>query len=222
MPYVEEPERRTAVVREVDVAVAGGGIAGTIAAIAAARQGARTVLVDRFGTIGGNMVQGTWCAGGMHLALGFPDAFPNGLGGVPGEFVERLDAMRQEMGPDSSLGERACRIGYLTFQMAAEAGVLGVPFIRFNDFVDRISYLQELEENYKLGYGIKASEPSILFDRVRKLLELEGRQLLFQHRRIKMLEDKIDLSKFMVWFIENYPNSVQIMKENPDYQFNFR
>jgi len=121
--YVTEPETRTEVVRDVDVAVAGGGIAGTMAAIAAARQGARTVLVDRFGTIGGNMVQGTWCAGGMHLALGFPDAFPNGLGGVPGEFIERLEAMRQEMGPQRNLGDRACLIGYLTFQMAEEAGV---------------------------------------------------------------------------------------------------
>ena len=29
--------------------------------------------------------------------------------------------------------------------MAAEAGVLGVPFVRFNDFVGRIGYLRELE-----------------------------------------------------------------------------
>ena len=29
--------------------------------------------------------------------------------------------------------------------MAAEAGVLGVPFVRFNDFVGRLSYLHELE-----------------------------------------------------------------------------
>ena len=38
--------------------------------------------------------------------------------------------------------------------MAAEAGVLGVPFIRYNDFVDRIGYLSDLEDKYKLGYVI--------------------------------------------------------------------
>jgi len=27
---------------------------------------------------------------------------------------------------------------------------------------------------------------------------------------------------FLVWFIENYPESNKIMKENPDYQYNFR
>lgn len=30
-----------------------------------------------------------------------------------------------------------------------------------------------------------------------------------------MLSDKIDVTAFMVWFIENYPKSAKIMKENP-------
>ena len=42
--------------------------------------------------------------------------------------------------------------------MAAEAGVLGVPFVRFNDFVGRIGYLRELEDVYELGYGIHATQ----------------------------------------------------------------
>lgn len=41
--------------------------------------------------------------------------------------------------------------------MAAEAGVLGVPFVRFNDFVGRIRYLRELEDKYRLGFGVHAS-----------------------------------------------------------------
>jgi len=106
--------------------------------------------------------------------------------------------------------------------MAAEAGVLGVPFLRFNDFVGRIGYLKELEERYKLGYGIRPSETETLFKKLGELLQMKDRQEVFQNRRTKMLEDKIDLSKFMVWFIENYPQSVQIMKEPPDYQYNFR
>ena len=41
--------------------------------------------------------------------------------------------------------------------MAAEAGVLGVPFVRFNDFVGRIGSLRELEDVYRLGFGVHAS-----------------------------------------------------------------
>ena len=42
----------------VDVLVVGGGPAGIAAAIAAAREGARTVLVERFGFLGGNLTAG--------------------------------------------------------------------------------------------------------------------------------------------------------------------
>ena len=37
-----------------------------------------------------------------------------------------------------------------------------------------------------------------------------------------MLKEKIDVTDFMIWFIENYPKSVQTMKVNPDYQYKFR
>lgn len=106
--------------------------------------------------------------------------------------------------------------------MAAEAGVLGVPFLRFNDFVGKISYLKELEDKYKLGYGINPSYPELLHKRVEELIQMKDRQNIFQDRRRKMLDDKIDVSKFLSWFIENYPTSVQIMRNKPEYQFNFR
>lgn len=41
-----------------DVAVVGGGPAGICAAVAAAEQGARVVLIERFGIIGGNLTSG--------------------------------------------------------------------------------------------------------------------------------------------------------------------
>jgi len=106
--------------------------------------------------------------------------------------------------------------------MAAESGVLGVPFIRFNDFVGKIGYLNELEENYKLGFGIKPSSSDLLVNKVKELLELKDRKQIYIDRKNKMLKEKIDLSKFIVWFIENYPASISIMKINPDYQYNFR
>ena len=111
--------------------------------------------------------------------------------------------------------------------MAAEAGVLGVPFVRFNDFVGRIGYLRELEDKYELGYGIHASvlpadspirrndgslQPSgveELYKRVEELVAMpsEERRATFQSRRQKMLSEKIDCAKFLTYFIENYPQS---------------
>ena len=98
--------------------------------------------------------------------------------------------------------------------MAAEAGVLGTPFVRFNDFVGRIGYLRELEDTYHLGFGIKASSSGSvdqLCARVQELVSLPApeRQTTFQSRRTTMLSDKIDCAKFLTWFIENYPWSVE-------------
>ncbi len=50
---IDEPARRTPVLGEFDLAVVGGGPAGLAAAVAAARHGARTVLVERYGFLGG-------------------------------------------------------------------------------------------------------------------------------------------------------------------------
>lgn len=120
--------------------------------------------------------------------------------------------------------------------MAAEAGVLGIPFVRFNDFVGRIGYLRELEDVYQLGYGIHATpltedspirradgalQPSgtqVLYDAVEQLVAMpaDERKALYAARRAKMLSEKIDYAKYLTWFIENYPNSQQQTRENQE------
>ena len=116
--------------------------------------------------------------------------------------------------------------------MAAEAGVLGVPFVRFNDFVGRIGYLRELEDVYELGYGIHATplaanssirrndgsvQPSgveELYKRVEELVAMpsDQRRKLWSERRTLMLSDKVDCAKFLTYFIENYPQSVDAVR----------
>lgn len=61
--YVLEPARRTAIVRDVDVLVCGGGVAGIGAALGAARAGARTMIVERNAFLGGAataVIMNTW------------------------------------------------------------------------------------------------------------------------------------------------------------------
>lgn len=106
--------------------------------------------------------------------------------------------------------------------MAVEAAMLGVPSIRFNDFAGKIGVLEELEKKYHLTFGIPSSRPEELYEKVDELLAVKGLKDEFQKRRKVMLSEKIDLTAFMTWFIENFPESKNIMKENPDYQYNFR
>ena len=76
--------------------------------------------------------------------------------------------------------------------MAAEAGVLGVPFVRFNDFVGRIGYLRELEDVYQLGFGVHAS-PLSPFSVGQKLPKIDQQLLLEENQKNnKKIEESSD------------------------------
>ena len=85
---IKEPSRETPVFRETDVLVVGGGPAGISAAIAAARAGARTTLLERYGHLGG------LATGGMVICImPMSDGGPElQITGICQEIVQRLDA----------------------------------------------------------------------------------------------------------------------------------
>ncbi len=132
-----EPARQIPVIAEVDVAVAGGGPGGIVAAIAAARSGARTILVEQYGFLGG-----TATAGLMTCINGFRNQRPpNSLQtvkGIPAEIMLKAHALGgtsirhwYEMEPfDMDNGVLPYAIGidpeilkYVLMVMAQEAGV---------------------------------------------------------------------------------------------------
>jgi len=87
------------VVSGVDVLVVGGGNAGCAAALAAARAGARTMLVERYGFLGGTATAamvGPW--------MTFHSGPERIVGGIAQEIVERLIALGGSPGhvPDAS------------------------------------------------------------------------------------------------------------------------
>ena len=106
--------------------------------------------------------------------------------------------------------------------MAVEAAMLGTPSLRFNDFAGKIGVLEELEHKYELTCAIPSTEPKRLYDKVEEWLAMPNLNEVFHARRQQMLSEKIDVTTFFTWFIENYPESRAIMKDNPDYQLRFK
>lgn len=106
--------------------------------------------------------------------------------------------------------------------MAVEAAMLGTPGIRFNSFAGKIGVLEELEHQYGLTFAIPSSEPERLYEKVEELMSIPELRETFQQRRQKMLSEKIDVTAFFTWFIECYPESKATMRENINYQWNFK
>lgn len=130
----EEPPKKLPV-RKFDVVVAGAGTAGVVAALAAARQGARTMLIERKGYPGGTVTEGGTA---LHSYFNLWKAFPGVkkrqvVRGIPQEIIDRL----ARMGGTSGHAEMSVGYDYdsvctavdvelyklATWEMLEEAGV---------------------------------------------------------------------------------------------------
>jgi predicted glycosyltransferase len=97
---------------------------------------------------------------------------------------------------------------------ASECAILGTHAIYVNTL--RLGYTDEEEEKYNLVYNFsdgKTMEKQA-FDKALELLENNNLRNEGKRKREKLLKDKIDVTAFMVKFIENYPESFKEMKEN--------
>lgn len=153
---------------EADILVCGGGVAGTMAAVAAARRGARVVLLERYGFLGGNATAGavaqfnSWqTAGGRRV-----------VAGLASEVVERLrgyGAAGEHHSFVMSSGHRMDRVEYapevlklVLDDMVADAGVQ--PLLHANLLgVDRSGRQVESVRVLTKG-GVLAITPRVLLD----------------------------------------------------------
>ena len=106
--------------------------------------------------------------------------------------------------------------------LASEACMLGVPAV-YLDNTGRC-YTREEELKYGMIYNYTETEEDQekAIQKGIELLSTPGINEEWQQRRQKMLNDKIDVTAFLAWFVENWPESMKIMKETPEYQERFR
>jgi predicted glycosyltransferase len=140
------------------------------------------------------------------------------------ELPPELSSYKINIAPHSM--HNAIAFSYLLFgesaTMSSEAAVLGTPAI----YLDNIGrgYTDEEEKKYGLvfNYTESGEDQWKAIEKGVEILNTQGIKEEWQRRRQKMLADKIDVMAFLVWFVENYPKSVKVMSENPDYQYNFK
>ena len=102
--------------------------------------------------------------------------------------------------------------------MASEASYLGTPVIYVNSLplmcYIKLEQESQILKHFKNSEGLISYVEKIIFKKNLKAITLEASRL--------MKKDFIELTDFLLWFIENYPHSREIMEDNPNYQNNFK
>jgi hypothetical protein len=120
MKTVTEAARQVPVIAEVDVLVVGSGPGGLAAALAAARTGVRTMLVERFGCLGGNIT-----VVGVESIAWYRREKTVDCEGIGIELEQRAKAMGATSPEPQSASEaiNADMFKYVADQLVQEAGV---------------------------------------------------------------------------------------------------
>ncbi|SDK51146.1 hypothetical protein SAMN04488571_1185 [Methanoculleus thermophilus] len=104
---------------------------------------------------------------------------------------------------------------------ASECAVLGTHAIYVNTLP--LGYIAEEDEKYHLVSdfsGRDCTDETVLAE-ARRLLQNPDLRKEGKQKATTLVQDKIDVTAFMVWFIEHYPESVDLMKSQPGIQQQF-
>ncbi len=95
--------------------------------------------------------------------------------------------------------------------MATEAAVQGVPAIYINN--SHLGYIKDLEKQGLIfPYTENESDQKLAIHKAIELATAEKSDI-YKKRRDELLSAKIDVAAFMLWFVENYPRSVDDLKQ---------
>jgi predicted glycosyltransferase len=160
-----------------------------------------------------------------------------------GRIIEKLEEhgrilVFSEPGQDSQLKKFECTISPEKYHdilyyshlyigegstSAEEAAILGTPSLHFERLsingkiqgvAPFIGILEELQNKYQLLFSFYEEEQ--LLNKLDELLiDIVHAKSEWYTKKEVLLKDKIDLTAFLVWFIENFPSSVDTIKRDP-------
>ena len=138
--------------------------------------------------------------------IGFTDKLSNGV-----LFPDKVK-IHQDL-------RKCCAFWGNSATMAAEAVILGVPSIFIG--TEKFAYLKELEE-YGLLYCFPPDKMELSFEKLHEIIQSPIIQNQLEPILLNLLREKINITGLLIWFIENLPDSAQILRDDIDIQFRFR
>jgi predicted glycosyltransferase len=102
--------------------------------------------------------------------------------------------------------------------MAAEAAVLGIPAIFIS--AEKFAYISELE-SYGLLYHYHPDDIYSSLEKLNSILSGDPPTSRFKKSREILLGEKMDMTAFMIWFIDTLPESASTLEKDPAYARKF-
>ncbi len=100
--------------------------------------------------------------------------------------------------------------------MASEAACLGV----MSFYINKLT-AGSIEEEKDYGLLYHYDESSQLLSDLKKVIDNPNLMNNTKYNRDSFMKGKIDVTAFLTWFIESFPRSISVMKNNPDFQNTF-
>ncbi|MCB9419254.1 MAG: FAD-dependent oxidoreductase [Ardenticatenaceae bacterium] len=175
-------------VREtVDVVVAGGGTAGHIAALQAARAGAKTSIIEA-----GSMLAGTMTAGGVNMPNHFFSSSGPVVLGIPWELYTKSKQVEGLSIPDYTKRRPVESPGYYSYinipiyvalaeEESAKAGVI----IHYHEFIADVKAIGDFWEITSLGRGIQR------ITKTREIIDATGDSDVLRILGMEVLRDDV-------------------------------
>ena len=172
---------------QVDIVIAGGGTAGHIAALQAARAGVKTMVIES-----GSMLAGTMTAGGVNMPNHFYS--PNGpvVLGIPWELFTKSKKIEGLPVPDYKKRRPVESPGYYSYinipiyvalveEEAAKAGLV----IHYHEFISDVKAVGDFWEITSLGRGIQR------LTKAREIIDCTGDSDIVRILGLGVLRDKV-------------------------------
>jgi len=105
--------------------------------------------------------------------------------------------------------------------MTTEAALLGTPAICISSWACALGNFEELMEQ-EMIFCFKPQDETLAIKKAIELIQMEQNKIEWKRKANLFIKERIDLTNFLYWFIEEYPRSHEIMKNNPDYQNTFK
>lgn len=104
---------------------------------------------------------------------------------------------------------------------ASEASLLGTPAIYIACKGINYTIEQEIRYGTIFNFGNSKAEYKKSIQQGLKILNDPCVKEAWRAKREKIKKENIDLTAFFVWFLENYPESFEVVRKKPEYQFKF-